>query len=117
MNNPDDAFLKLRCDSCGGSIEFPAHALGQQIECPHCNLPLVLKKRSFLNWKAEGRALSKVIGVVVTVIGMSIGKVVVDEIWKKPKPSAIVLLCYIPCVIGAALLVLFLVIPRKKKKP
>jgi predicted RNA-binding Zn-ribbon protein involved in translation (DUF1610 family) len=29
-------FLKISCVSCGGHIEFPPHAVGQKIQCPHC---------------------------------------------------------------------------------
>jgi ribosomal protein S27E len=29
-------FLKISCVSCGGHIEFPANAVGQKIQCPHC---------------------------------------------------------------------------------
>ena len=29
-------FLKISCSSCDGHIEFPVHALGQKISCPHC---------------------------------------------------------------------------------
>jgi ribosomal protein S27E len=29
-------FLKISCISCGGHIEFPAAAVGQKIQCPHC---------------------------------------------------------------------------------
>jgi len=29
-------FLKCPCQHCGGSIEFPAHGVGQAIDCPHC---------------------------------------------------------------------------------
>jgi len=35
-------FFKTRCQSCGGKVEFPAHALGQQVPCPHCSAPMTL---------------------------------------------------------------------------
>jgi ribosomal protein S27E len=35
-------FLKISCPSCDGHIEFPAHALGQQISCPHCAKTITL---------------------------------------------------------------------------
>ena len=28
--------LKGQCQSCGGHIEFPAEAVGTNIDCPHC---------------------------------------------------------------------------------
>jgi hypothetical protein len=28
--------IKSLCSNCGGSIEFPAHGLGELIDCPHC---------------------------------------------------------------------------------
>src|SRR5436309_188963 len=32
-----DVYVKSNCRVCGGSIEFPAHGLGEWIDCPHCN--------------------------------------------------------------------------------
>jgi hypothetical protein len=29
-------YLKGNCQSCGGRLEFPAEAVGTEIECPHC---------------------------------------------------------------------------------
>jgi len=29
-------YVKMDCPHCGGSIEFPAHGLGEIIDCPHC---------------------------------------------------------------------------------
>jgi len=31
-----DSYLKCSCRVCGGHIEFPAHALGMSVGCPHC---------------------------------------------------------------------------------
>lgn len=31
-----DGFVKCACRSCNGRIEFPAHAVGLSIACPHC---------------------------------------------------------------------------------
>lgn len=37
-------YLKGRCDLCSGKIEFPAYAVGQRIECPHCRQTTVLMR-------------------------------------------------------------------------
>lgn len=37
------AYYKISCASCGGKIEFPAHGLGQQVNCPHCSVPVILR--------------------------------------------------------------------------
>ena len=31
-----ETYLKCACRACGGRIEFPAHAVGLSIGCPHC---------------------------------------------------------------------------------
>jgi hypothetical protein len=36
--------LKMSCHFCTENIEFPAHALGQKIPCPHCNMTVILKQ-------------------------------------------------------------------------
>jgi hypothetical protein len=33
---PITKYLKGSCQLCGGRIEFPAEAVGTEIECPHC---------------------------------------------------------------------------------
>jgi len=33
---PTTKYLKGNCQSCGGRLEFPAEAVGTEIECPHC---------------------------------------------------------------------------------
>jgi hypothetical protein len=35
-------YLKTMCPACDGALEFPAHALGQHAECPHCHKAIVL---------------------------------------------------------------------------
>jgi hypothetical protein len=37
--------VKAACTHCGGHIEFPAHALGQKITCPHCAKTITLLKQ------------------------------------------------------------------------
>ncbi len=37
-------YIKLSCRSCSGHIEFPIHALGQTIPCPHCAKTITLLK-------------------------------------------------------------------------
>jgi hypothetical protein len=36
------SFIKTLCPVCDGSIEFPADALGQEADCPHCHKTFVL---------------------------------------------------------------------------
>lgn len=35
--------LKCHCQNCGGYIEFPVEAIGQTVECPHCQAPVELE--------------------------------------------------------------------------
>ncbi len=44
ISPPASGNLKMSCVSCGGHIEFPAHAVGQQIQCPHCAKTITLAK-------------------------------------------------------------------------
>jgi len=37
-----DIYIKCRCNNCDGSIEFPAHGVGQTITCPHCGTETIL---------------------------------------------------------------------------
>jgi hypothetical protein len=37
-------FLKTSCYFCKGHIEFPAHAIGEKIHCPHCKMDITLKE-------------------------------------------------------------------------
>lgn len=32
----EDSYIKCPCKSCGNSIEFPSHGVGEEIDCPHC---------------------------------------------------------------------------------
>jgi hypothetical protein len=41
-------YFKMNCPLCGGSIEFPAHGLGEFIGCPHCQKQIQLKR---IPWK------------------------------------------------------------------
>lgn len=38
------ANFKIPCAVCGGHIEFPASALGQEISCPHCAKSITLSR-------------------------------------------------------------------------
>jgi len=40
MANND--FIKGACGHCGGHLEFPGHAAGQTVPCPHCGQPTSL---------------------------------------------------------------------------
>lgn len=37
-------FQKMPCPSCGGRVKFPIENLGQKIDCPHCKVPVSLRK-------------------------------------------------------------------------
>jgi hypothetical protein len=41
MNMPET--LKIACPSCAGHVEFPAEMRGQIINCPHCDLSVLLE--------------------------------------------------------------------------
>jgi hypothetical protein len=49
-----ESFAKCACQYCGGHIEFPIRAAGQNICCPHCDKPTLLslnqtaRKRNYL---------------------------------------------------------------------
>ena len=38
----EKTYLKTFCKKCGGKIEFPDHARGATINCPHCGLETIL---------------------------------------------------------------------------
>jgi predicted RNA-binding Zn-ribbon protein involved in translation (DUF1610 family) len=38
--------LRMSCPSCQQHIEFPTHAVGQRIPCPHCDMGIILKDPS-----------------------------------------------------------------------
>lgn len=35
-------YFKIYCSACGGGIEFPAYAIGEQASCPHCHIAVAL---------------------------------------------------------------------------
>lgn len=35
-------YVKIACPNCGGRIEFPVHAAGAEVPCPHCAKPIQL---------------------------------------------------------------------------
>jgi hypothetical protein len=39
-----EVYIKSKCRDCGGPIEFPAHGLGEWVECPHCSFTIELRK-------------------------------------------------------------------------
>lgn len=41
---PKPEYLKMSCYFCEEHIEFPAHALGEKISCPHCKKDITLKE-------------------------------------------------------------------------
>lgn len=47
-----DKYVKGECRSCAGHLEFPAHAAGEVIPCPHCGRPteLVCKPAARRRW-------------------------------------------------------------------
>jgi hypothetical protein len=40
----EDSYIKCPCNNCHGFIEFPAHGVGQTINCPHCGMKTILFK-------------------------------------------------------------------------
>ena len=42
----EKTYLKTFCKKCGGKIEFPDHARGATINCPHCGLETILSVAS-----------------------------------------------------------------------
>jgi hypothetical protein len=38
--------LKMTCFFCKEHIEFPSHALGEKIPCPHCKMDITLKEQA-----------------------------------------------------------------------
>jgi predicted RNA-binding Zn-ribbon protein involved in translation (DUF1610 family) len=38
-----ETYLKCACQSCAGHIEFPSHAAGTSIACPHCGAETILE--------------------------------------------------------------------------
>ena len=36
--------VKISCPACDGHLEFPDHAMGRKIPCPHCQAELTLSK-------------------------------------------------------------------------
>lgn len=44
LSQTADRFIRSNCLECDGSIEFPAHGLGEWIDCPHCSTKIELKR-------------------------------------------------------------------------
>ena len=40
--NEEIECFKIHCPNCGAGIEFPAHGVGDEIECPHCKRVIIL---------------------------------------------------------------------------
>src|SRR6266581_5369343 len=38
-----EPYFKIPCPECEGGIEFPAHGVGEQAACPHCQQSIVLR--------------------------------------------------------------------------
>ena len=49
-----DRYFKANCPACDGSIEFPAHGLGERIDCPHCNRNIELKRKALVRRLGSG---------------------------------------------------------------
>lgn len=50
MSEPD--YLTIRCQFCGGGIEFPSHGISAEIPCPHCAKTVTLLRP----WTGEATA-------------------------------------------------------------
>lgn len=57
--------LKIYCDFCRGGIEFPRHAGGRAINCPHCAQAIILRRNS--KW-VDLLKLSGLVAVIATVV-------------------------------------------------
>jgi hypothetical protein len=63
-----ESFAKGACQHCGGHIEFPIRAAGQNICCPHCDKPTLLslnqtaRKRTYLPFAIAAGALAAACG-------------------------------------------------------
>jgi hypothetical protein len=44
IHQSNDPFARMSCFFCKGHIEFPPHAIGQKIPCPHCRMDITLKE-------------------------------------------------------------------------
>src|SRR5262249_2311968 len=42
----EESFLVAACEHCGQHIEFPSHALGVRVPCPHCAIDTILGQPS-----------------------------------------------------------------------
>jgi hypothetical protein len=57
----EEPYSTCSCPECSGKVEFPAHGIGEEIECPHCQIPFALYDESedsqqvggSIDWHAE----------------------------------------------------------------
>lgn len=72
-------FLKCSCSACGKRIEYPAHAVGDSVECPHCGrqteltveVPEVVvprPRRAGLIWLIAALVLLGILGALAPVL-------------------------------------------------
>jgi uncharacterized membrane protein len=66
-----DNFVKGECRHCAGHLEFPAHAAGETIDCPHCGQPTPLVSPNAAN-RNNRRWLAGFLVGVVLVGGLAI---------------------------------------------
>src|SRR4051794_19013109 len=67
-------FLKCSCENCAGRIEFPAEAVGTQVECPHCHwqTDLTVEVPEIVAVPTRGGLKWAVIGLFVILAGLGI---------------------------------------------
>jgi hypothetical protein len=65
-----DNFVKGECRHCAGHLEFPAHAAGETIECPHCGQQTVLTPQN-ATVKSNRRLLVGFFIGLILVVGLT----------------------------------------------
>jgi len=68
-----DNFEKGECRACGGHLEFPAEAVGETIECPHCGKPTALAAGAAPNKAGASQRRLPVILVLFGAAGIMAG--------------------------------------------
>jgi hypothetical protein len=61
-------FIKSECTQCGGHLEFPADAVGEVIDCPHCGQPTKLVATVLVAKLPRTRILSAGLMLMVLVL-------------------------------------------------
>lgn len=65
-----DNFSKGECRHCAGRLEFPAHAAGETVECPHCGRPTALAAEG-VPAKGSRRLVAGLLVAVILAAGLA----------------------------------------------